>query len=906
MESLYSIGLGLGLRFLIDTATKYHGLRVDGILIGLWEGIVLNHFVRQFPSSFDPYIAFVFRMLIDIILTRNFSRMTVVTLWTGLGMLLSDVFPEVNRDKRFRRMTRPFRRWLNDPSLDFLDYLPPLPSLSELAYYLNPPRSRPRGRHSSSSRPTPSKRPISRTQSATTRAQSPVGELFILTSRRNLPGNYTSETETSVTNTNATASFMSPSNPIMPPLRGILTPSRQSSITSPSPKPASTITPSRPSTSILSPPQSTTFFPPNSTLPSPTREVPSHLPRSGIVSPPRSILSTPRSILSPPRQTVHNPPIIQQPSPRHPPPTSIISPPLSAPSPSIASPLPPAQLPLSPPHNSPSGGRESDLEYADIPYNHVPQNTTRQSLPQEAQSPPLVADPPHNFESIPMAIPEPQHVPASVYQRDLDQNRPRPLSDIPEATQSQEASQVSRLSHISHLSSRVSQTLSYLPPPSEHTTEGEEPEYQSGLDSSQYDELDAFTTPPNLVKGSVINDDFVDDPLMTPPGNTVARNMTGVGSGFGEPDRRRDSDPPPQYQYLPFSASDDQHPATGRDLSGDGRPGQEARNTTSQPEASYSKGDHADEPTPTPTTKHKRTESSARPSMIPVRGNSLWGGSNPDISEPAVQPPPPPSIRGGGSVWGGSVKDEEPAMIRARDQPVSKSNRGSLWGSIWGGSAKDEGSIRDDVSVREDIPIEPVRRDSRESRESRDRSVKAESVKPPRSVREPSAVRSTVSKVPSIRDDKSTLGSAVGGRKRDSPQPLSRQPTGSGSIRGGSALGSIKGEPKPSEEPSQPQPPQRSGRGGWSELDGGGDNASVTGKATRSGLDDAEPPRERAVPLEDADAQKKLNREAESGAPPTPAKSTVSISASASRWSEKPGAEGLSPLPTPKGGFSCG
>jgi len=495
-------------------------------------------------------------------------------------------------------------------------------------------------------------------------------------------------------------------------------------------------------------------------------------------------------------------------------------------------------------------------------------------------------------------MPEPQHVPASVYQRDLDQNRPRPLSDIPEATQSQEASQVSRLSHISHLSSRVSQALSHLPPPSEHSTEGDEPEYQS-LDNSQYDELDAFTTPPHLEEGTVINDDdFVNDPLMTPPGNTVARNMTGVGSGFGESDRRRESDPPPQYQYLSFSASDDQHPATGGDPSGDGRPGQD---TTSRPDkASYSKGDNADEPTPTPVTKHKRSESSARPSMIPVRGNSLWGGSNLGISEPAVQPPPPSSVRGGGSVWGGSVNDEEPATIRARDQPASKSNRGSIWGSIWGGSAKDEGSIRDDVSVREDIPVEPVRRDSREPRESRDRSVKAESVKPPRSVREPSAVRSTVSKVPSIRDDKSILGSAVSERNRDSLQPLSRQPTGNGSIRGGSALGSVKSEPKPSEEPSQPQPPQRSGRGDRSELDGDGDNASVSGKVTGSGLDDAKPRRERIVPLEDADAQKKLNMEAESGAPPTPAKSTASISASASLWSEKRGAEGLSPLPTPE------
>ena len=904
MESVYSIGLGLGLRFLIDTATKYHGLRVDGILIGLWEGIVLSHFARQFPSSFDPYIAFAFRMFADIILTRNFSRMTIVILWTGLGMVLSDVFPEVNRDKHFRRMTRPFRRWLKDPNIDFLDYLPPLPSLSELADFFNPPRSRSRGRPSASSRPTPSKRTVSRTNSTNTRERSPVGESFILTSRRHLPGNYTSETETNATNTNITTPVMSPPNPITPTLRGILTPSRQSSITSSSPKPPSILVPSRPPTAILSPPQSTTFFPPNSTLSSSSREVPPQMPRSGVLSPPRSILSTPRSILSLPRQTVHNPPIIQQPAPRHPPATCIISPSLSAPSPSIASPLPPAQLPLSPPHNSPPGGRESDFEYSEISYNHVPQDPIRQPrrFPQEARSPPLVADPPRSFESITTAMPEPRPEPAP---DDPDQNRPRPLSDIPEATQSQEASQVSRLSHISHLSSRISQVLSNLPPPSEHTTEGEE--YQSGLDSSQYDELDAFTTPPNLAKGSVIDDDDpINDPLTTPPGNSGTRNMTGIGSGFGESDRRRGPDPPPQYPYIPFSAFDDQKRATGRDLGGDGRPAHEVRNAASWPEKASLRGRTSDEltPAPTPTSKHKRTESSARPSMIPVRGNSVWGGSNVGVSEPTVRPPPPSSVHGGGSVWGDSAKDEELATIRVRDPPAPKSNRGSIWGSIWGGSAKDEGSVRDDASVREDIPVEPVRRETRESGEPRDRSVKAESVKPPRSVREPSTVRSTISKPPSMRDDRSALDSAIGERKRDSPQPLSRQPTGNGSIRGASALGSVKNELKPSEGPGQPQPPQRSIRGDRSERDAGGDNASVTGKTTKSTVYDATSPRKRVVPVEDVDVQRKLNRDDEIGAPPTPAKSTASISASASLWSEKPRLPELPPLPTLEGEFS--
>ena len=392
--------------------------------------------------------------------------------------------------------------------------------------------------------------------------------------------------------------------------------------------------------------------------------------------------------------------------------------------------------------------------------------------------------------------------------------------------------------------------------------------------------------------------------------------MTGIGSGFGDNDRRRESDPPPQYQYLPLAAFDDQQRALGMDISGDGQPGLEARERTSF----KSDGTGPLTPAPTPATKHKRTESSARPSMIPVRGNSVWGGSNVGVSEP-VRPPPPSSLGGGGSVWEDSGKDDEPATIRARDGPAPKSNRGSLWGSIWGGSAKDEGSIRDDASVREDIPVEPIRR---ETRESRDRSVKAESVKPARSVREPSAVRSTASKsaVDSVNGERNrdssqplsrqptgngstrAIDPATSERKRDSPQPLSRQPTGNGSVRGASALGSVKGEPKPSEAPPQPQPVQRSVRGDRSELDASGDNASVTAKTTKSALDDAKSFTERIAPSEDVDALKKSNKDVESGAPPTPAKSAASISASASLWSEKPRLPDLPPLPTPESEFS--
>ena len=62
MDNLVAIGLGLGLRALIDTVT-HHNHRVDGSLVGLWEGAVLRHFVSKYPSSLDPYVAYGFRLL---------------------------------------------------------------------------------------------------------------------------------------------------------------------------------------------------------------------------------------------------------------------------------------------------------------------------------------------------------------------------------------------------------------------------------------------------------------------------------------------------------------------------------------------------------------------------------------------------------------------------------------------------------------------------------------------------------------------------------------------------------------------------------------------------------------------------------------------------------------------------
>ncbi|EPT04556.1 hypothetical protein FOMPIDRAFT_1045833 [Fomitopsis schrenkii] len=111
MDNLYAIGVGLILRATIDKIT-HHNHRVNGSLVGLWEGAILHHFLAKSPNSLDPYISFGFRLLVDLLLTSNVTRLVVVIIWTGMGILLSDIGWDVAEDKRFRRLYRRVRRAL--------------------------------------------------------------------------------------------------------------------------------------------------------------------------------------------------------------------------------------------------------------------------------------------------------------------------------------------------------------------------------------------------------------------------------------------------------------------------------------------------------------------------------------------------------------------------------------------------------------------------------------------------------------------------------------------------------------------------------------------------------------------------------------------------------------------------
>ncbi|KAG9316749.1 hypothetical protein JVU11DRAFT_2810 [Chiua virens] len=94
----------------ISSSTSQLTFCYSGVLIGLWEGVVFNHFVRRMPHSFDPYIGFGFRIFVDFLFTQSLSRLALVALWSLVGMLLADIAPNVWRDSGLRHLYRQVRK----------------------------------------------------------------------------------------------------------------------------------------------------------------------------------------------------------------------------------------------------------------------------------------------------------------------------------------------------------------------------------------------------------------------------------------------------------------------------------------------------------------------------------------------------------------------------------------------------------------------------------------------------------------------------------------------------------------------------------------------------------------------------------------------------------------------------
>ncbi|KAF9467381.1 hypothetical protein BDZ94DRAFT_1249217 [Collybia nuda] len=109
MDSILAIGVGLAVRFVIDLVS-HHDVKLTGTLVGLWEGVVMQHFLRKMPASFDPYVAYGVRLFVDFLFTESVPRLVLVVVWTGMGIIFADIAPALWVDVGMRRIWRRFRR----------------------------------------------------------------------------------------------------------------------------------------------------------------------------------------------------------------------------------------------------------------------------------------------------------------------------------------------------------------------------------------------------------------------------------------------------------------------------------------------------------------------------------------------------------------------------------------------------------------------------------------------------------------------------------------------------------------------------------------------------------------------------------------------------------------------------
>ncbi|GLB37026.1 hypothetical protein LshimejAT787_0400770 [Lyophyllum shimeji] len=109
MDSIFAIGIGLGVRLVIDLVS-HQDHQLTGTLVGLWEGVVMQHFLKKMPKSFDPYVAYGVRVFVDFLFTESLWRLVLTLVWTGMGMILADVAPAIWVETGLRRLWRHFRR----------------------------------------------------------------------------------------------------------------------------------------------------------------------------------------------------------------------------------------------------------------------------------------------------------------------------------------------------------------------------------------------------------------------------------------------------------------------------------------------------------------------------------------------------------------------------------------------------------------------------------------------------------------------------------------------------------------------------------------------------------------------------------------------------------------------------
>lgn len=109
MDNFLAIGLGLAVRHVVHALSRADP-RMTGTLVGMWEGAVLAHLLKKSRGTLDPLLGYTVRLFVDYYLAENFTRLVLIIVWTGLGVILADIAPALWVDVGFHRYWRRFRR----------------------------------------------------------------------------------------------------------------------------------------------------------------------------------------------------------------------------------------------------------------------------------------------------------------------------------------------------------------------------------------------------------------------------------------------------------------------------------------------------------------------------------------------------------------------------------------------------------------------------------------------------------------------------------------------------------------------------------------------------------------------------------------------------------------------------
>ncbi|KAG7098854.1 hypothetical protein E1B28_000757 [Marasmius oreades] len=105
MDILVSTASSLVLRYVLSNVLQpYRPSMVIPVFLGLWEGTWLHMLSSSMPASYDPYLAYLLRPLVDFTISGSFSYVFIIVSWSILTVLALDAMgPEHFYDTRLQR-----------------------------------------------------------------------------------------------------------------------------------------------------------------------------------------------------------------------------------------------------------------------------------------------------------------------------------------------------------------------------------------------------------------------------------------------------------------------------------------------------------------------------------------------------------------------------------------------------------------------------------------------------------------------------------------------------------------------------------------------------------------------------------------------------------------------------------